>query len=114
MSDPTAGVLAAVAAINSEIAEPTITAQVADAMQRLVVVQTLATALNDAVANLRGHATTHLAAIGAAAADLVATGDVTKWRETVDALEVTTRDSQQRLEALLGLIQRTTPKLDAK
>ena len=110
-SDPetgvTAGVLATVAAITAELANPTVTDEVTGAMHRLALVQSLATAIQDAVNDLRHHTTVQIAAIGGAAAKLIETGDVKAWRGTVDALQLATQHSQHRLESLIELSRRS-------
>lgn len=104
-ADPAAGVIAAVAAINAEISDPVLNHHIRDAIQRLQVNQALATALQDAVADLRAHATIQLAAIGGAATQLLATGDVKRWHETTGTLIAATDRSQQRLAELVALLR---------
>lgn len=111
---PVAEVIAAVAAINAEISSPVASTQIAAAILQLTTVQSLATAIQDAVNDLRSHTTTQLAAVGAAAAQLVATGDLKKFRDTLSTLELATKQSQQRLESLLALAQRSLQPATAK
>ncbi len=108
-ADTIAGVFAGVQAINAQISDPAITATITGALQRLTVVQALATAVQDGVNDLRAHTTVQLAAVGAAANKLVDTGDVEQWKKTVTALQLATHQSQQRLEALIALAQRGSP-----
>lgn len=101
-----AGVFASVQAINALISDPATTREITSALQRLATVQSLATAMQDAVNDLRAHTTAQLAATGAAATKLIATGDVDQWKKTVAALQLATTQSQDRLEKLLTLAQR--------
>lgn len=106
-SEATAGVLATVAAITAELANPTVIEEVTVAMHRLALVQSLATAIQDAVSDLRNHTTAQIAAVGGAAAKLIETGDVKAWRGTVEALQLATEHSQRRLESLIELARRS-------
>lgn len=103
-----ASVFANTAAIVAELSNPATTEQVAAAIQRLALVQSLATAIQDAVNDLRAHATLKLAGVGAASTKLIETGDVDTWRKTVDALETATTTAQERLAALIALAQNAT------
>ena len=102
---PIAGVLALTQAITAEATNPIVTEAVATALQRLTTVQSLATAIQDAVNDLRAHTTAQLAATGAAAAKLVETGDVELWKKTVAALQLATAQSEQRLARLIAHAQ---------
>lgn len=103
--DPTAAVIATVTAINAEIANPAINEHICAAIQRLQVTQALTTAIQDAVADLRAHATIQLAAVGGAATHLLATGDVKRWQDTVATLTAATERSQLRLGELVALLR---------
>ena len=100
-TDQVAGVISTVAAITEELASPQVTQSVNAAMYKLSLTQSLATAIQDAVTDLRANATTQLAAVGAAASQLVKTGDVQKWEQTVNALQLATNRSQERLVELI-------------
>lgn len=100
---PDAAVVKRVSTITAELSSPAVSRAVTDAIHRLTLTQTLATVIQDAVNDLRAHTTTQLAAVGAAATELVHTGDTAKWEKTVNALQLATKHAHDRLANALAL-----------